>query len=84
MMKTITRDTINALMSGNRKYNLKKCGYSDDDIKDGRSLYNALLDIDPQKPKVVSVIKFDSKLLKETLIDMVRNDPELRSILRNA
>ena len=41
-MKHITRDTINALMSNNRMHNLKKCGYSDDDIKDGESLFNAL------------------------------------------
>ena len=46
-MKTITRDTVNALMQDTqvkRNKALIRCGYTIDDIKDCESMYNALYD----------------------------------------
>jgi hypothetical protein len=47
-MKWITRDTVWALMQPTpqkRSEALKKCGYTDEDIKDADSMYNALYDV---------------------------------------
>jgi hypothetical protein len=53
-MKTITRDTVRALMqdtSVKRNKALMKCGYTIDDIKDAESMYNALYNApDPFPP----------------------------------
>ncbi len=46
-MKVIARDTLDALMSDDRTEALKKCGYTDADIRDGESLYDALRDALP-------------------------------------
>jgi len=53
-MKWITRDTIGALMQPTpqkRSEALKKCGYTDEDIKDADSMYNALYDV-PWRPAI--------------------------------
>jgi hypothetical protein len=58
-MKYITQDTINALMSDDPKNNLLKCGFSSDDIKDGNSLYNALMSVsNPAVSKIQFLITY--------------------------
>ena len=64
MSKTITYDTLNALMSNNRKKKLLECGYSEDDIKDTRSLYNAL-----RECSLCAVRKMDNRKLKKMIIE---------------
>ena len=43
-MKTITRDTLRALMSKDPETNLKLCGYTDEDIQNHETMYKALHD----------------------------------------